>query len=165
MSETTKTNEALEDFVKAYDEKATMFYQVAFYILLDKQIAEEVQKEAFFAGCKSLKYANKNNQNFWALLLMQIKRRFKDRNLSQDVPTVEPIEGVVGLEEALTMLSPKARTVIALYMVGKLEVKEIAKLLSMKKGQVEDCLTKNVVLLNKLLGITQEAGVENDGEI
>lgn len=151
MTEGMKSNKKLENFFIQYDQEAITFFRVAYYVFLDRKIAEEIVKEVFFSGCKEASKVNDVSEKLFEELISQCRRRLKDRNWPEDVVSADMDKSVENFTDALKTISPKARMVIALFMVAKIDVKEIARLLSMNKTMTTEYLTENMVLLQNAL--------------
>lgn len=134
---------------EVYEEYLPYIYHIVLNVLQHKENAEDVTSEFFIKLWeKSDSYKPGNGHRGWLASIarnmsVDFLRRRKKEELTEEIPEesgqneVEtPVVGEMFIEDALSRLDEKSRSIVHLKILGELTFKEIAEILHMPMGTV-----------------------------
>ncbi len=160
---------ALEDLIKMFE---TAVYRICYRILNNNVLAEDARQEAFIRMIQSIHtFEARGRFSTWlfsiathvALDIVRSNRAAPPSdNLPDDDPAEDPLntciqkEDIRRLKEALVLLTPRMRTLLALRFQEGLSSNQISKILSVSANQVRVDLFRARMALRKVLHIRKE---------
>lgn len=147
LSDMASKQNRYEALVKAYHRD---IYRYAFWLVHDKEIAEDIVQETFLRAWKSLdSLLEESKAKSWLITILRREnaRRFERKQLTLVDIDDHPVEDVVGLSNEASMeqqlirkrimqLSTEYRDPLLLQVVGGFSGEEIADILSLNKNTV-----------------------------
>jgi RNA polymerase sigma-70 factor (ECF subfamily) len=135
------------DLVSQY---SGMLYKICFFILWDKQDAEDAVQETFYRYCKCKKVYNDNeHEKAWLIRVAtnvchEVKRfRFKHQTVAlEEISNDEDMSKVYEIADAIIKLPKKLKIVIYLYYIAGYSQVEISDILHISNAAVNKRVTR-----------------------
>lgn len=161
-----------EDFAQIYNATMPTLYKIAYRIVLDEDIAEDLSHDSLIkANEKKMRFPSLNDAKYWLIRVTKnnafnyVKRLGRERKALNRVLYEGPKHASTGeteylkgesikmVQEALKSMNEKLKEVVILKIYGDLNYKEIGKVLGISEGNVKVRIFRARKILQEKLGV------------